>query len=360
MSGTGGNGTGTGGNGNPGGTGGGVAGQCGAIKAEASLGKKPVDIIVVIDNSGSMQQEIIGVEKNINSSFSDIIRNSGLDYRVILLSEFGDSSDGDRAHRKICVSAPLSGNVACPPMPGQMTMNSANFFHYSTFIDSTDSFSKILNTYKNWNQWLRPDAFKVFIEITDDNERMSAQSFEAALFKLSPAQFGTSAATRNYLMHAITGLADKAVKTDAYLPNEPVVPSGSKCSTGQNSGISYQNLAILTGGLRFPVCAPDNYNVIFKRVAEGIVAGAQVACEFAIPKPPAGTNPGNKVIVNYTPGSGGAVQSFESITDKTKCGPGKFYVESEKVYFCSETCNAVKADPAAKVEVIFTCEPQIG
>ena len=46
---------------------------CGLERYTASLEEKPVDIIVVIDNSGSMTAEIQGVEKNINDNFAQII-----------------------------------------------------------------------------------------------------------------------------------------------------------------------------------------------------------------------------------------------------------------------------------------------
>src|SRR5689334_6803653 len=44
---------------------GGVA-SCVTVPATADVTRQPVDIIVVIDNSGSMQEEIDAVEKNIN------------------------------------------------------------------------------------------------------------------------------------------------------------------------------------------------------------------------------------------------------------------------------------------------------
>src|SRR5262245_17996397 len=62
---------------------------CAAVTAMATLQKKPVDIIVVIDDSGSMSDELDGVEKNITVNFSNILATSGLDYRGIMFSEWG-------------------------------------------------------------------------------------------------------------------------------------------------------------------------------------------------------------------------------------------------------------------------------
>src|SRR5205809_1095005 len=62
---------------------------CAMASAHATLVRMPVDLIFIIDNSGSMSDEIHGVETNINTNFVDIIKKSGLDYRVIMLTHYG-------------------------------------------------------------------------------------------------------------------------------------------------------------------------------------------------------------------------------------------------------------------------------
>ena len=88
---------------------------CGDVRAQATLAKSPVDVIFVVDNSGSMTLEIQSVEKNINQSFAAIIAASGLDYRVILISNHGSAS----ADQSICISAPLASNASCTPPPAK-------------------------------------------------------------------------------------------------------------------------------------------------------------------------------------------------------------------------------------------------
>src|SRR5262245_6930140 len=63
------------------------ADACAAVTAMAVLVKRPVDVIFVVDTSGSMTEEIDGVEKNISVNFANIIATSGLDYRVIMVGE---------------------------------------------------------------------------------------------------------------------------------------------------------------------------------------------------------------------------------------------------------------------------------
>jgi hypothetical protein len=355
-------GTGGGGNFNP-------DASCAAVKANGTLGKKPVDIIFVIDNSGSMTAEIVGVQENINTNFAQIIGASGLDYRVIMLSKHGLATNG----QSICISQPLSGNLTCNP-PTANPVNGPRFFHYSTEISSTDSLSKINSTYTvpdpsgqaamGWRQWLRDDAYKIFIEITDDQSQITAAAFETGLFNLTPKHFG-DAGTRNYVFHSIVGVIGKANPADPYLSTEPLVtgkcllPDGG-AGGAVNNGPQYQALSQLTGGLRFPICDPSKYNTVFQKVAEGVVNGAQVACDFQIPPPPTGFSLSNKIVVLYTPGSGGAQQSFIQVSNLSTCmNASSFYVSNGRVFFCPATCTAVKADTKAKVELLFTCEGMI-
>lgn len=352
-------------------------GACAVTSSQATLGKKPVDIIFVVDNSGSMSDEIIGIQDNINVNFAQIIGASGLDYRVIMVSRHGEAVGPE----SICISPPLSGNATCNPPPAQPT-NGARFFHYSTEIDSHNSLRKIRDTYNTpdefnqpaggWSTWLRADALKVFVEVTDDEARSmtggqndpttdpigTANAFETALFGLTPKMFG-DANNRNYVFHSIVGLAENNPATKAWEPNDPV--QTTKCRYADNSesehhAPTYQELSKRTGGLRFPVCEFGSYDSVFQTIAQGVVAGAQIACDFAIPDPPTGeTLDLSRVAVAYTPGSGGSTQYFSQAMNSAACVPNAFYIENNRIYLCPDACTTVKADSSGKVDVLFTC-----
>ena len=66
---------------------GGSGGTCIDEVQEAEVTLKPADIIFVIDNSGSMGEEIAGVESNINTNFAQQMAASGIDYRIIMVTE---------------------------------------------------------------------------------------------------------------------------------------------------------------------------------------------------------------------------------------------------------------------------------
>ncbi|MGQ0506250.1 MAG: hypothetical protein ACT4TC_13140 [Myxococcaceae bacterium] len=336
---------------------------CAVITAEAkATSKKPVDIVMIVDNSDSMGEEIDAVKKNINTSFADILAKSGLDYQVILLSRHGSFTSANSIW--ICITKPLSGADTCdansPNYPPEPVFVPNQFYHYSWDIGSNDSLSIAINNWAvpvkiapGWGQWLRKDAVKHFIEISDDNSTTirTAAAFDAALLALSPEQFGT-AQNRNYIFHSIVGTAPNLVADQAYQPTEAVVTQ--KCATAENPGLVYQDLSKLTGGLRYPVCNVASYDAVFKQVAQGVVDSAQVACEFSVPTPPDGRTIAG-VWINYTKGGGNAVTTFDQVKDASGCRANSFYNDGTKLRLCADTCTTVKADAAAKLNIAFTC-----
>ena len=335
---------------------------CAQDSAAAVSTSKPVDIIFIIDNSGSMGQEIEGVQNNINTNFAATIGASGIDYRIIMIATHGDFNGPE----SICISSPLSGH-SCSPIPAEPTLTNS-FKHYSIEVGSHNSLTQALNSYNaadgfglapnGWSEWLRPDSFKVFLEFTDDSATdFTATEFDDALLALDPAAFGT-AAERNYVFHSIVGLQakDAGDPTAPHLPSDPI--ETVKCAVGAvNAGVNYQALSVLTGGLRFPLCEPDHYDVIFQVVAEGVVESVGLPCTFTPPAAPDGeTVDLNSVVVTYTPG-GGEASSLERVSDEAACADNSWYINGDgDISLCPTTCTAAEADEAAAVEILTGCE----
>jgi hypothetical protein len=179
-----------------------TGGACATDRADAELVREPVDILLIVDNSGSMDEELASVEANINDNFGNILLDSGSDYRLSVLARHRDDDN-----TSLCVSAPLRTNETCPAEePGI----SGQFYHYSTKVESDDSLDLILDTYEppfggpcqfsmmcdndsgeeddaddkyendggmGWSTWLRDGAKKVFLEITDANDDMLPDVF---------------------------------------------------------------------------------------------------------------------------------------------------------------------------------------
>jgi hypothetical protein len=370
-----------------GGLGGFVDGQNGATQvpaacvkstAQATLVKLPVDIILLLDNSGSMSDELEAVEANINRNFAEILASSGVDYRMILISRHREEprDESDEASTSICVQSPLSALDDCSE--AEAPVFSERFFQYSTKLESSDSFDVLLDTYAppfessgreekfdqaplGWSEWLRPGTKKVFLEMTDDDEDMPIESFVEQLLAEAPEHFGSDPAHPSFVFHSIIGIEEKADPTQPYLSSEPV---REQTCTGndnevQNAGESYQELSRMTGGLRFPLCQFGAYDVVFQTIAEDVVQRRGIACDFEIPPPPPGLELDlEKVAIEYDGSDGLSVQLGQAPTPEA-CQPSAFYIDAGRVNLCPDACSAISNDPAARVSVLFTCESQL-
>ncbi|MBL8612348.1 MAG: VWA domain-containing protein [Myxococcales bacterium] len=312
--------------------------ECAANVVSAK--RAEVDIFVVIDTSGSMQEETDQVKANIND-FATKIGGSGLDYRVVMIAEKpqalpipipGFTPPG------ICVAAPLGG-----PSCGD---NAPVYHHIDTDVGSTDSFDVVLAQYPTYKAWMRPSATKVFIEITDDNAAMPFAQFDTQLLAKDPAQFGTSA-KRKYIWNSICG----------WKKGTPVM-SATKCGTAENIGDQYQQLSQLTGGIVDSVCEAS-YAGVFDNLAKGLVT--KLGCEFAFPKPATGTADPDKIVVQYTK-AGGAPEALTQVTDAGKCAsvPNGWYYDNpaspEKIVFCPKLCESTGQDTSGKISVAVGCK----
>src|SRR5919106_4043945 len=114
---------------------------CRSVGPDAPPAPRLVDIIFVIDNSVLMTEEIVSVQDNINAHFADLLDQSGVDYRVILVSEYGRAAD-----ERVCIQAPLGGSPTCEPPP-IIPMNGERFFHYDQQITDRDALGRLYLIY---------------------------------------------------------------------------------------------------------------------------------------------------------------------------------------------------------------------
>ena len=75
----------------------------------------PMDIVLILDNSGSMQAGTASVERGLGA-WAALLGAGGLDYRLILLSRHRtlERTESGAASTSICVARPLSGLASCP------------------------------------------------------------------------------------------------------------------------------------------------------------------------------------------------------------------------------------------------------
>jgi hypothetical protein len=308
------------------------AGSC--ATAEAVAAKPPVDFIFTVAQCGSMTFAVAGVQANLNG-LASLLTASGLDYRVVLMA----AKDGVNA---LCVPTPLA-SAGCESNP-------PNFRLVDQHLESTDTTALLMSTYNTptpttqWNDFLRPNALKIFVMTTDENaDDLPAVEFDAQLTALPGNPFGTQA-KRNYIVYPIIG-------ANAY-PDTTICPGASQ------TGAEYQKLALMTGGKWYPVCNAD-YSKVFADLSATV--NAQLACQLTIPTVPGQTIDPNQVNVNVTAPDGTVtpvVQDSSAACDSGANG-WQYSADGKSILLCGAACDAVKANTNSKVSVQFGCQTKV-
>jgi hypothetical protein len=164
------------------------------------------------------------------------------------------------------------------------------------------------------------------------------------------------------VFHSIVGLAEKDPPTAAWLPDEAVTEQKCTGNDGDvtSAGETYQELSRLTGGLRFPLCQFDAYDVVFQRIAQDVVLTRNVACDFAIPPPPPGLELNlDNIAISYASGTAGTTEQLGQAPSADDCQDDAFYIAGGRLNLCPGSCASIRSDPLAAVSVLFTCESQI-
>lgn len=341
---------------------------CAATAIEATRERLPVDIIWVVDNSTSMQPAVNEVQKGLNA-FANLIGTKGIDYRVIMLSKRGGTPTG--SSYPVCIP---------PPLGGADCGNSANYFHASLDVKSTQPLEQLLGTLgqtdgyrmgddrgsEPWAQMLRPNATKTIVVVTDDNSRFSATQFETFAGGKNPYNSttlppGLLDTSRNgefagYVFDAIYGWGsetDPSVKCKFANNTEPAA-----------AGVTYTTLVQKTGGVRAKICdGSAAWGPFFDAVANAVVATSRVACEVAVPVPDGGVVDYDAVNVQVTDGTGSSAL-LPRVANAGACGTASGFhyddpVKPTKVLLCPASCEAaqVKGDAGVpKIEVLLGCK----
>lgn len=338
----------------------------------------PADLVFVVDNSGSMTEEIAAIEATINTNLVNALDSSGVDYQVIMVTEHGSGS------LSLCVQPPLSGTANCNGVPVEIP---DQFAAYDVNVQSHDALCILLDTLYDanppdawglhpggWGPVLRPEALKVFIPATDDGTNCTqagtvyndlntpeggvavGTSWDQALLALAPSQFG-DATERRYVVHSIIGIAASDSPGDGHPPTDPIVTGG--CPTSVDIGSGYQALSRGTGGLRFSSCDVNNYGAYFDTIAQDVLARVtEGACTYDLPTPPAGQTLDLTQMRAQLTNPMGALVDFTLVDSVDACADSEtsFYVEGGAVQLCPQTCAAMDLYPDPTLTLQAQCE----
>lgn len=305
--------------------------SCAGSEVTADFVALPSDIIWVVDQSGSMNQETQYVQAKIND-FAALIAASNIDYRVVMIA-------ADSGTNRICVPPPLGG-----PSCG----NNTNFRLVDQSVGSTNGPSLAISRYAMYSDFLRPEAMKHFVFVTDDNSSMSAANFLSGLQGLEPAGMFD-----NLKVHGIYAHGNGQ-------SNGCTGPFGS----GARDGVVYTQLVSQTGGASGVICE-DDWTQVFMDITEAVVAGSQVACELTLPEPPMGEElDPTKVNVKYEMGGVAPGEILPQVLTEADCtASGGWHYDDNAapttIKLCPATCDTIQNDDAANVKIELGCSTQI-
>lgn len=288
--------------------------ECAEVVEDAEVGLEGADIIVVIDNSASMANEISQVQTNINA-FSQQIAGAAVDPHVVMISGFTHNSDSG-----ICVPQPL-GSGMCP----QADHNPPSYWRVGNWVGSHSALARVVQHYPDYASTIRDNASTHVVVITDDDSDWTAAQFDTDFRNLNP-KFA------DYRLHAIV----------------------------HNSGNVYKELAMLTGGLVGDL-GSNQFQPIFDELASDVIETASLACEYDIPEPEGGQLfDAEEVNVEFEDGVGGT-QAIGFVDDAAQCpavADGWYYdnpADPKTIILCPQTCDSIQGFTLAKVGIIFGC-----
>jgi hypothetical protein len=225
-----------------------------------------------------------------------------------------------------------------------------------------------------WRSFLRPEAQKALIVITDDSAVCTfehgeisvafgataadpyedALAFHRALLAISPEHFGVAPDVR-YRFYSFVGMAPHASATEPWFPHEDL--SAELCDTAASAGLAYQALSVITDALRYPVCEGRGFDSVFRALARSVIDSTKVSCVFQIPTAPVGQAINRRTVsLEYRAGGNAMPLPLGQVEDREACDDRSFYLSGEQLELCPGACALVEGDPAARLDVLYACQ----
>jgi hypothetical protein len=269
---------------------------------EASI---PVDIIWVIDNSGSMIDDVERMRSNVNV-FWDALLDANVDVRVIFVSQSGFA-------------------------PGAPIEFARRYYEINDRVNSWDLLLKLLSNFRRYERYLRADAITHFVAVTDDDSRaLPWEDFHAEMSEMLG---------KPYTFHSVA-----SERVPPTIEN-PTGACSTPTSAASRPGHEYYALSDETGGIKLSICNED-WSELFALLSERIAVRIPIRCGYTLPQPPpSGIVYDERMFrISYTAGDDPTPIFLNRQSTEDACGDGWWYFEgSERIVLCPDTCAEIEA-----------------
>jgi hypothetical protein len=303
-------------------------GECTGRTFDANNGIAPVDIVWVIDNSGSMDEEASLIQERMNDFAAAIVTSGIEDYHVVVMT--------------------AEGWVTVPPPLGT---DPEHFLFVNEDVQSNDPLNDALGRIADYRDFIRPDSVFHFVFVTDDESDLSAGSFNAMM----ETEVG-----RTYVANVIAS-PPGSMSTMCPIPGfclPPMEGCAGPHGEAAANGDQYWALATSTGGARLSICAED-WTALFDDLLAVVAAPTRIPCRFEIPPPPDGmTFDRDRVNLVFNPGDGSGPVTIPRASDACASGRGWVYDDDAaptQIILCPSDCSTVEGDVGGNVTVQLGC-----
>ena len=344
--------------------------DCESLTEGAVNTYQPADIIFVIDNTPSMEDEIEAVRANMNG-FSSEIMASGIDVQITMISCLpGDcgNSGGGAEFFGICIESPLGADDGCEgdPAEGPVTddTNLPHYKHLSTRVPSMKGLRWVVETYNDdndhtaegWSDMIRTDSVKHVVLVSDDADEWTASEFDSAFQALDPVLLA------DYKFHGIFAYMSKDEACDIS-EEEPCCEFAAPAVDPELHWDSYATLVTMTGGTSGDLCLQD-FEPVFEALGTSVIASSEIACEWVIPEPPEGETFDSDFLNIEFVNSEGESSFIGHVDSADDCGsaPHAWYYDEldppTMIYVCPQTCDWFQSEEGAHLIIHFGCETE--
>lgn len=335
-----------------------ISNECAGVTAQTEVEFLPTDVIWAIDTSGSMNASFPAIKQALND-FSQRVIDAGIDAHIILLAGAEPAMGSDTG---LCVPPPLgSGECGVGSTPGGAATDSREptFLHLNLPFGMTAGIPTLLDNYNSYKHLLRPNALTQLVLTEDGPPFPTAQQVVDHIEGRASATF--------------TPPWDPPLASGSWVFNGVICKDGTGVGTCILAfGVPQTTLDLIemTGGLVSNLddagnnSGKDPFSELLAKLAEAVIIGAQVSCEYAIPAAPAGeTFSRDMVNVIYSNPQQGSIL-YPKIPDDKSCDDNEGWHYDDlnspsKVILCPAACATVQSDVNARVDVKFGCETKI-
>lgn len=207
--------------------------DAGVYSCPDGVGEAVVDVVIALDNSPGMEDEVLMVQEILNP-FAAQLALYGMDAHIMIITGGMSVADEKAEKNSICVGAPLgSGN--CPE-----DSNLPEFIHVQQQVESRNALSLIIETFDDWKEGLREVSALHFLVISDDDADIDENVFRERLLDLDPP-------IDTFFFHAIAAMKEKKDACEE-------TPAGPCCEYSAHEGLVYKSLTEATGGVFEDLC----------------------------------------------------------------------------------------------------------